>query len=553
MSAHDGFTPWPDDLADRYRAAGWWRGDTLGGLLRAWADRFGDDVAIVDGGARLSYRDLARAADRLAAHLHALGIAPGDRVLVQLPNGTAFVVLLFALCRLGALPVLAMPAHREHEIGHLAGFSEAVAYAVPAELRGFDHLALARSVQARHPGLAHVLVTGAGAAGPGPDAIDLDALLAADPPSAALPPGPDPGDIALFLLSGGTTGLPKLIPRTHDDYAYNLRASAEVCGLDRDSAYLVALPIGHNFPLACPGMLGTLAAGGRVVLAPSGDPATAFPLIAREGVTHTALVPALAIRWLDDAAGRAAADLSSLRVVQVGGARLAPEHARRVRPELGATLQQVFGMAEGLLNHTRLDDPDEVLVATQGRPLSPGDEIRVVDPLGRPVAAGEPGGLETRGPYTLRGYWRAPHHNARAFTPDGFYRTGDVVRLRPDGNLVVDGREKDLINRGGEKISAEEVEDLILSHPAVASVAAVAMPDRVLGERTAAYAVLRPGADLDLAGLVAHLRGRHVAAFKLPERLEVVPDLPLTSVGKVDKAALRTDVAARLDKETQPS
>src|SRR5439155_21812384 len=247
------------------------------------------------------------------------------------------------------------------------------------------------------------------------DAAETRAAADAEPPDAA--------DGALLLLSGGTTGLPKLIARTHDDYAYNFSASAEVCRLGADSVYLVALPAAHNFPLACPGMLGTFSVGGRVVMTASAKAEDTFARIEAEGVTITALVPTLVIRWLD-APERARFDLSSLQVLQVGGARLNPETARRVGPELGCRLQQVFGMGEGLLNYTRLDDPDEIVIETQGRPLSPADEVLVVDTDGDPVADGEPGELLTRGPYTIRGYYRAEDHNARAFTPQGFYRTG---------------------------------------------------------------------------------------------------------------------------------
>ncbi|HYT38621.1 MAG TPA: AMP-binding protein, partial [Acidimicrobiia bacterium] len=360
---------------------------------------------------------------------------------------------------------------------------------------------------------------------------------------------PDPADVAFFLLSGGTTGLPKLIPRTHDDYAYNVRASAELCRFGPDTVYLVALPAAHNFPLGCPGLMGTLAAGGRVVMAPSPRPDDALGVVEAEQVTITALVPALAIRWLEANADERF-DLSSLELLQVGGARLVPEVARRIGPALGCRVQQVFGMAEGLLNYTRVDDPDDVVVETQGRPLSPADEILVVGPDGEPVPDGEPGELLTRGPYTIRGYYRAEAHNASAFTADGFYRTGDIVRLHPSGNLSVEGRAKDLINRGGEKISAEEIENLLLAHPAVREAAAVAMPHPVLGEQTCAYLALRPDEALDLAALSAYLDGRGVARFKWPERLEIVDALPVTNVGKVDKKKLRDDVAAKLAAET---
>jgi len=263
-----------------------------------------------------------------------------------------------------------------------------------------------------------------------------------------------------------------------------------------------------------------------------------------EGVTVTAVVPAVAQRWLDAAAAGQVRPPPSLRVLQVGGARMPPELARRVEPGLGARLQQVFGMAEGLLNYTRFDDPDDVVVETQGRPMCPDDEILLVGPDDEPVPAGEMGGLLTRGPYTPRGYFRAPERNARAFTPDGWYRTGDVVRLHPSGNLVVEGRDKDLINRAGEKISAEEVENLVYRLPGIARVAAVAAPDPALGELVCLCVVAEPGAQPRLVEIRAALVGMEVARYKLPERLVLVDELPLTKIGKIDKGALRDLVAA---------
>ncbi len=233
-------------------------------------------------------------------------------------------------------------------------------------------------------------------------------------------------------------------------------------------------------------------------------------------------------------------------MLQVGGARIADELAARIEPVLGCRLQQVFGMAEGLLNYTRLDDPPEVITGTQGRPLSPADEVRIVGELDQDVPPGEPGALLTRGPYTPRGYYRAPEHNARSFTPDGWYRSGDVCRMTAGGNLVVEGRDKDMINRGGEKVSAEEVENLVYRLPGVRQVAAVAMPDPVLGERVCLYVVPAPGVTLTLEEVRRSMAGAGIAAFKLPEHLVLTGELPLTKVGKVDKKALRADIARRL-------
>ncbi|WP_406207504.1 AMP-binding protein [Streptomyces sp. NBC_01017] len=535
----DGWVPWPEPLAEKYRAEGYWEGRPLDRLLSDSAGRTPHRTALVDAeGNRWTYAELDLRADRMAAGLRRLGIAGGDRVVVQLPNTGAFVVLFFALLRAGAIPVLTLPAHRESEIVHVAEVSGATAYAIPDLHDGFDHRALARGLRKAVPGVEHVLVTG--------DAAEFTAL--ADIDADPVPPAvPDPGDVAVLLLSGGTTGKPKLIPRTHDDYAYNVRASAEVCGFDRDTVYLVVLPTAHNFALACPGLLGTLMAGGTVVLSPTPSPEDAFTLVEREKVTATAVVPPIALLWLD-AVEWEEADLSSLSLLQVGGSKLGAEPAARVEPALGCTLQQVFGMAEGLLNYTRLDDPPELVIGTQGRPMSPADEVRVVDEEDRDVPPGASGELLTRGPYTLRGYYRAAEHNTRAFTTDGYYRTGDLVRVLPSGHLVVEGRAKDQINRGGDKISAEELENHILAHPAVHDAAVVGMPDETMGERTCAYLVPRGQAPVQRE-LAAFLTERGVAAYKLPDRVEVIEAFPRTSVGKIDKKALGRLIAERLRAE----
>ncbi|TQK50277.1 2,3-dihydroxybenzoate-AMP ligase [Streptomyces sp. SLBN-118] len=527
---------WPADVAARYRAAGYWQGETFGQMLRARAGQYPDRVAVVDpagDGRRWTYAELDRRADRLAAGFRDAGIAKGDRVVVQLPNVAEFFEVVFALFRIGALPVFALPAHREVEIGYFCSFSEAVAYVVADHHEGFDYRGLAAKVKEQAPTLRHVFVVGE------PGEHTALSVVPREVTGLDDPDGPAASDLAFLQLSGGSTGVPKLIPRTHDDYLYSLRGSNEICAVDENSVYLVVLPAAHNFPLSSPGSLGTLCAGGRVVLCPGSAPETAFPLIEREGVTITGLVPPLALVWTEAARGTPH-DLSSLDVLLVGGAKLSEAAARRLRPALDCTLQQVFGMAEGLVNYTRLDDDEETVLTTQGRPISPDDEIRIVDDEDQDVAPGEPGHLLTRGPYTIRGYWRAPEHNERAFTQDGFYRTGDIARATPSGHLVVEGRAKDQINRGGEKIAAEEVENVILGHPAVHDVSVVSVPDDYLGERTCAYVILREAAELRPAALRRFVRERGLAAYKVPDRVEFVDVFPHTGVGKVSKKDLRT-------------
>ena len=548
----EGFVPYPVEFAENYRRLGYWKGRTLGEHFDRWVERYSARIAIVSDEQRITYRELGERVANVASHLAALGIQPRERVVLQINNVPEFLYFTIALFKIGALPVMALPAHREAEVRYLIEFSEAVAYAAPLAFRGFNYVDMVKKIAPSTPKLKHVLVAG-GEAPAG--TISIGAMLARPDPGGAVRLRefrPSASDVAFFLLSGGTTGLPKLIPRTHDDYAYNFEAAAEVSGLASDSVYLVALPISHNFAFGTPGALGVLSQGARVVLALSPSPEAALPLVERERVTITAHVPAVTIQWLDSPLLKKH-DLSSLEVLQVGGSRLPAEVARRVKPLLGATVQQVFGMAEGLINYTRLDDPVDVLFNTQGRPMSPGDEVRIVDWEGKPAMPGEPGELLTRGPYTIRGYYKAAEHNARAFTPDGYYRTGDVVRLTPTGNYSVEGRVKDMINRGGEKISAEEVENLALGHPAVQNVAAVAMPDPVLGEKVCAFVVPRPGKTLTLRELRDFMDQAGISRFKLPERLELVESFPLTTVGKISKKDLREDIAARLRAEGKPN
>ncbi|MGN2641811.1 (2,3-dihydroxybenzoyl)adenylate synthase [Nocardia takedensis] len=525
----DGYVPFPAEAAESYRAAGYWTGRVLGDLLRDTARRAPERPAVLLDEQTRTYADLDAAADRMAYGLLALGIAPGDRVVVQLPNVPEFATVLFGLLRAGIIPVLTLPAHRRAEIEHLAGLSEAVGYVIADRQGDFDYRELAATVRAAVPSLRHVLV--AGEAG---EFTDL-----ADVPSDGDTPLPDiaPSDIALMLVSGGTTGLPKLIARTHDDYAYNATASAAVCELTEDDVYLATLPAAHNFPLACPGILGTVAVGGALSFVTDPSPESAFAAIERHRVTVTAVVPPLAQLW-SAAVDWEDADLGSLRLLQVGGAKLAEVNARDVEPALGAKLQQVFGMAEGLLNFTRLDDPADLVHVSQGRPLSPADEVRVVDGDGDEVEAGAEGELLTKGPYTIRGYYRAPEHNARAFTPDGYYRSGDLVRRLPSGHLVVSGRIKDVINRGGENVSCDELEEHLLAHPAVRHAAAVGLPDAVLGEKVCAVLVV-DGEMPTLAEIKTFLTERGLAAYKLPDVLRQSDRLPVTAVGKIDKKALR--------------
>ncbi|MEU7279819.1 AMP-binding protein [Streptomyces sp. NPDC045431] len=442
----DGCAPWPEEFADRYWAAGHWRGYTLDNLLRGWALEYGPRTALVQDGTRLTYANLNRRVDRMAAGFRLRGLRPRQRVVVQLPNVPEFVVTVFALMRVGAVPVFCPVSHRAPEVSRIVRVTEAVGYVGPSTYRGFDHRAMAADIAAQGPFLRRVFTLDA-PGGPSPYgglATDVSGCHYFPLSSVEAPPGPplaqSADQVAFLLLSGGTSEAPRLVPRTHNDYAYQARAAAALVSLTEDDVYLAALPAAENFAFGCPGILGTLSVGGTVVLVEDPEPAACLAAIERERVTLTSLEPEAARSWLD-VPPAIRADVSSLRLVQIGGVTPGRrETAERWGATWGCRLQQVFGVAEGLLTLTRPADPDETVLTTQGRPLSPDDEIRIVDADGKDVPDGEYGELLARGPYTVRGYYRAPDHTARSFTADGYFRTGDLARRTPDGNLVVTGR-----------------------------------------------------------------------------------------------------------------
>lgn len=545
-----GFVPFPEKFAAHYRAKGYWQDQTLADTFQAVCQRYASRIAVCDAHREVSYAELDRIATRLGLNLLDEGLVPGDIVVLQLGNVLEFVFVHLALQKIGVRPILALHTHRYRELRQFVELSGASATITADRSKDCDFIDIVNRVQADTSSIRRKFVQGDAPAG----FVGLGALLTREPQRdpaqiAAIQATIDPCSPALFLLSGGTTGIPKMIPRSHNDYACNSRLASRYTGIDEQSVLLDVLPIAHNLPLACPGLQGFMLCGAKVVLHASTRAEEVFALIQRFKVTHIHVVPALLIMWMNDAQVNNY-NLDSVRVIQSGGQRLQPETRALTEQVLrNCTVQENFGMAEGLLMFVRLDDPLDVRRESVGRPVCEDDEVLLLDEDDQPVPVGTPGELCCRGPYTLRGYFNAPEHNARAFTPDGFYRSGDMMRQLPSGNYVVEGRKKDLINRGGEKISAEEIENLVLAHPAVTNVACVAMPDPVLGEKMCAYVILKPGAQLSLEALVSYLQTQEIARFKLPERLELVDSFPLSTFGKVSKKDLVERVSAKLKSE----
>ena len=493
----------------------------------------------------MTFAGLDRRTDQIAAGLLALGLGPGDPILFQVTNRLHSIVAWYGVLKAGLIPVATLAAHRRHEISQVSARTGAVAHLVEADAPGFDLVAFARQHQAGFPAIRQVLTAGARAAGPGLTRLE-DLGRDADPAAArqaveAVQAGLDPDDVAVFQLSGGTTGVPKVIGRRHAEYWYNARAYASRLGWDEQTRVAHLIPIIHNAGIVC-GVHAPHSVGACLLLG-TPDAAASLPLLISEQVTDIlvghAHYDAVADHGVESLAG-------SVRRMVLSGTKVPPELFSKIEA-LGVWSGQLFGMAEGFFALTEISAPRQARLATVGTPMSELDEFRILGPGSEDeLPDGVTGELCCRGPYTLPGYFDAAGHNAVAFTTDGFYRTGDLATVvTVDGirYLSIDGRIKDVINRGGEKINAEEVELLLLRHPAVRQAAVVAMPDPRLGERSCAYLVTgeRP---VSLDEIREHLAALGVAKFKWPERVEWLGELPRSNIGKVDKKVLRERIAA---------
>lgn len=536
------YTAWPDSFSAIYRDKGYWTDRPLTDLIDNAPQ---DNIAVFCGERSLTYRDLCSQSNNLAVYLQGMGLQSGDTALVQLPNIAEFYVVFFALMRLGVVPVNALFNHNKSELRAYAKQINPKVLIASGDHILFSNDTFFKKLCELSDNLQHVVLVGVSGWA---DSLETIVKPPVETTFMATPSASD--KVAFFQLSGGSTGTPKLIPRTHNDYYFSVRRSAEICELSAKSIYLCSLPCAHNFPMSSPGAFGIFHAGGSVVMGLNPDATTSFDLIERHKVTIAALVPPALALWLQ-VAPSSKKDLSSLNLMQVGGAKLSESLARQVPKKLRCQLQQVLGMAEGLVNYTRLDDDIQTIMTTQGRPMCSLDEVKVINELGEEVGPDEEGELITRGPYTIRGYYNAPEHNDKVFDNEGFYHSGDLVRRNAQGYLAVVGRDKDQINRGGEKIAAEEVENLLLKHELIIHCALVAMPDDVMGEKSCAFIVPKVASHgLKSISLRKYLRSQSIADYKVPDRFEFIDILPLTPVGKPNKVALR-DIIRNLLTQTK--
>lgn len=548
VEGYPDIVPYPDDLAARYRAEAW-GGKGIAAEFGAMASAQGERPALVTPSGVTSYAELDRRSDRVAAGLWELGRRPGERVLLQLTNTGTAVVAWYGLIKAGLVPIATLAQHRRHEMVEIARQSEPTVHLVQADFPSFDLAGLARETAATQPTLKALLTIGAEGEGE-PGTVGIESLMESLSDEEArqrvesIQAGIDPEGLGVLQLSGGTTNVPKLIPRSHVDYWYNSLAYARVVGLGEGKCVAHLLPMIHNAGIVCALHAAHSVGGSFATCNPDPEQLRAMTTTSVP-VTHLLLVRPI-LRMLE-ADSSLLEGLGSVEGIMWADRKLPPA-ARQMFETNGCRIQQMFGMGEGMCMVTPRDASVELRHETNGVPLSPLDEIRLYVPgTEDEVAAGEAGELCCRGPYTIRGYYRSPERNAEAFTGDGFYRTGDImceVAVGGEPSYSLEDRVKDLISRGGEKVNALEVEELLVRHPAIAEAALVAMPDERLGERACAYVVVAAGSEPPtVSDVAAYLDELGVAKFKWPERIQPREKLPLTNVQKVNKAFLRREIA----------
>ena len=519
-----------------YADSGLWNGDLLDRQLARQAGETPERLAVVDGANRLTYAELDGRVRSIAAGLLALGVGRGDVVTMQLPNWWEAMAVHFAVVSIGAVCNPVVPILRDRELGFVVDRGRAKILIAAAEYRGHDHGALALRVAAAAPGVEHVVTV----RGRRDGASTLDDLLATAP-AEPVTAGRGADDPVVLLYTSGTEADPKGAVHSHNTLGYENRTIAELFTLTSDDVVWAPSPVGHVTGVLFAFHLAPML-GATVVLQDVWDATTALGLVQAERCSFTvAATPFL--HGITHHPSLAEFDVSSLRVFVCGGADVPPALIRDAEERVGVRAVRLYGSTEiPTVTSTSDREPLHRRAGTDGRAIARA-EIRAVDDDGHPTPVGEVGRLLARGPEAMLGYLGV---DPQPFDAEGWFDTGDLGRLDAEGYLQVAGRSKDIIVRGGENISAKEVEDLLVEHPAIADVAVVAVPDPRLSERACAVVVLKPGASLDLAGLTAYLDLRSLARQKYPERLEIVDELPKTPTGKVQKFALRALVTERL-------
>ena len=543
----EGANSYPPEISNEYVARGWWQNLTYGDILDRSAASYPDNVAVIDERTRLTYAQLKEKVDRFAIALLELGVKKYDRVLIQLPNRHECITAHFAVQKIGAVSIFAVSRHAYREVSYLFKLTEPVGWIIPLWDGSRDFLPLINQIRSEVEILRYLIMLEDGGALPS-GALSMGKLIASikmsgypDDYLGQFRPGPN--DVALILPTGGTTGLPKGVPRTSNSYfvatSYGFKDTGpqDVVGL--------ATPIGHSLAQQGP-VAGSVMKGATLAIIAIPRAKEIMQAVQKNNITILPLVPTQLEDILNDP-DLDKYDLSSLRRIQTFGSPLRPETAQKVRELFGTKSSgSCFGSTEGPSTVHLSDETPEVFSKSVGKVLCEGDNWKVIDDQERELSLNTEGELAVKGPSIFTGYYRAEAENKEAFTRDGYFKTGDLGKIDEEGYIYITGRKKDIIQRGGEGIIPSEIESLLHIHPDIEVASVVAMPDPRLGEKACAYVVLKPGKTLSFDELISFLKGLGAGKLLLPERLEVVDELPKTSVGKVDKKKLRQDITSKL-------
>jgi len=543
----EGFTPYKKEDAEKYNNFRWWSGLTFGDILDRAADIHPEKEAFVDRKTRLTYGEAREKTNKLAIGLMDLGIQPLDRALVQLPNWNEFVFAYFALQKVGAIAVLLIDRYRQFEINHLISLTGATSWIVASRYKKTDYVPIINDVLKEHPELKNVItVRGEGDQQPFTSLESLieEAELTEDNLARLANRLPDPMQVAHMGPTGGTTGAPKIVPRTHNSLITGIEYCSKSWEQSNQDINLIAGPVGHDLTFS-KGFIGSITTLGKIIFLDSADDKNLCETIEKEKITSIIWVPTLAQRMLqyEDLAKH---DLSSLKKMHSAGAASHPDVVKDVTEKLKMKFYNGYGGTEGMTTITRTTDDLETICTTVGRPTCPYDTYKVIDKDGNELPPNTQGELVLKGPGVFTGYYNNPEENKEAFTKDGFFRTGDVAKIDEKGYITLTGRIKEMINRGGESISATEIERLINRHPDVSAVAVIPMPDPFMGERVCAYIQPKAGSQLSFDEIISFLKGQKASVLQLPERIEFIDVMPYTGAQKLDKRSLREDIEKKL-------
>ncbi|MDP2647231.1 MAG: AMP-binding protein [Desulfobacterales bacterium] len=542
-------TRYTQELMDEYLRKGYWEHTTWPEVWDRNAGNYPDREAIVDSQTRLTWSQAKKLIDRLALGLLQLGFKRDDLLALQLPNSVEVALLRLACEKAGILCLPALAALRQRELEYILRNVEATGIVIPLEFRNFNHFQMVAEIRARLPRLRHVFVTGDNV----PEgAVSIQAMLSRPleeeyPPDYLRGRGYKSNEISWISHTSGSTGFPKFVEIAAAARMNMCRAFAEDWRMTGDDIIAALSPHtgGPNVIVYWSAAL----VGAKVVMMENFGAEEALKLIEREKVTGFGFVPTQLIMMMNHP-DFSRYDLSSMRLWVCAAGAPPYELCRKLEEKIGGRVVQIYGAVDwGAGVFTRFDSSQEERLLTTGKPIH-GHEIRLVDNAGSEVGPGEVGEVMLRGPAACAGYYRNPEMTWEVWTKDGWYKTGDLARLDGKGHVILVGRKKDMIKRGGENIYPVEIETMLETHPRVRSVAIVKMPDLMMGEKACAYVVPEKGQEFTFEEMVSFLQKNGIAAFKLPERLELVEALPLTAgIQKVDKAGLERQIADKLRAE----